>query len=726
MYSFLIRESSPEPGKRFEELFPYIYPKLKEVLPDERAFKSQEHCADLIFKGQDFLLNAGTSGGKTEAVLFPVLERLYLTKHNQVSGIVPTKRLGIFFPNKPLLQACIQRILQRYQIPERLGLKVLRYDGDLDNVVKEKMRKIAVQQQPEILLTTPDQFYMSISQGEGPWLDYLLDLDILWIDELDMYAGKSLFNLELLINLLRLHHEAQNRKLQVVITGATISQPHKIIDRLLRNGVIISGKGQHGKIEVFLCQIPKPEMQHEYNRAIFAINTIIEKIIATNKKFVVFVDPRFSTEFLALEKHLKAYRVASFHAKLDSATKQLILELFRTGKLQGLYCTSLLELGIDIGDLEYVILLGMPFEPERGAIQRIGRVARRSGMHGKVYIILPREARVCDYYASNYDELESLIRRENSYPSKPIPLYDCVEDCVMAFISLALKLGITDNTLVQRRLVPHNTPLFTRALTELFCEGAINEINGKLIPTCESTLSLARMNNSFRECGDVFTLFHRDKKIGEMEKWRVINCGLPGCYFIHGGETYKVLDTSCDSNSIEVELSDTHRLSRSRTTVTVYQDCMYQMEHPNYILTYGPCIITETVETLFHENLQNNTIVSKRCSPPFTMDYSTMGLSLEFKTQYKSELIQFFKEILTLNLGQVGVFPTHLTSYYYNNRLYLVDRDRPRGAALFLFQHFTELIDFLVSTQVKFVLINEWEKLHNLTKDLEGSLRRVW
>ena len=99
---------------------------------------------------------------------------------------------------------------------------------------------------------------------------------------------------------------------------------------------------------------------------------------------------------------------------------------------------------------------------------------------------------------------------------------------------------------------------------------------------------------------------------------------------------------------------------------------------------------------------------------------------LEFKKQYKSKLIQFFKEILTLNLSQVGVFPTHLTSYYYNNRLYLVDRDRHRGSALFLFQHFSQLIDFLVSPQVKFVLINEWEKLHNLTKDLEGCLRKVW
>lgn len=726
LFSFLIPESLPELGKPFKALFPHIYGHLQDVLPGEHAFLSQERCAVLMLKGRDFLLNAGTSGGKTEAVLFPAIERLYVTKNEQGADIFSMKRLVVFFPTKPLLQTLVQRLGQRYQITERLGLLFLRYDGDLNAAVKEKKRKVAVQQQPEILLTTPDQFYMSISHGKGPWLDYLLDMDTLWIDELDMYTGKALFNLELLVNVLRLHHEAKDKNLQVVITGATILQPQQIVDRFLRNGVIISGKGQHGEIEVAICQIPKLKYSHKHKRAMLAINEIIEQIIATNKKFIVFVDPRFSTEFLALEKNLKSYRVKSFHAKLDSATKQQILEEFRTSKLQGLYCTCLLEVGIDIGDLEYVVLLGLPFEPDRGTPQRLGRVARRCGMHGKVYIVLPREDRVCDYYATNTDELETLVRLERTHYSKPLPLYDCVEECVMAFISLALKFEITDLALIQQRFVSDNPSLFTQALTELFCEGAINEINGTLIPTCESTLSSIRIDNNFRECGEMLSIIHRGKKIGEMEKWRIPICGLLDCYFIHGGQTYNVVNLSQDTNSLEVESFDGYRFSRNKTTVTVQQDCRSQMDHPNYILTYGPCTITETVENLIHENLQKGTLISKKSTSPFIMKYSTMGLSLEFKKPYKSDLIKFFKDLLLLNVDQVGVLPTHLSSFYYNDRLYLVDRNRPRGASLFLFQHFTELIDVLASNQVKFVLINEWQKLHHFVNDLEGTICTVW
>lgn len=724
--SFLIPSSSPELGKTFEDLFPNIYPKLREVLPGEKAFKSQERCAKFMFKGQDFLLNAETSGGKTESVILPALELIYLTKYNQIQGTEPMKRLGVFLPTKPLLQSLQQRLGHRYQITDRLGIKFLRYDGDLNESIKEKRRKVAVQQQPEILLTTPDQFYMSISQGKGPWLEFLLDIDTLWIDELDMYSGKTLFNLELLVKLLRLHHEVKGKKLQVVITGATIPNPQHIIDRFLYKGAILHGKGQHGETEVALFRIPKPTHPAAYNKAISKISAIIDQIIASNKKFVFFIDPRFSTEIFALEKSMKLLKIAPFHAKLDSYTKQRILEQFRAGEIQGLFCTSLLEVGIDIGDLEIVILFGVPFEPERGALQRIGRVARRPNMQGQVFFILPLENRVSAYYAINPDKIKKLLLSKTPHPLKPLPLYDCVEECVIAFISLALKLEITDLKLLQKRLLPYNVPLFTRALTELFCDGAINEIDGKLIPICNSTLAERRLNNRFRECGEVFTLFYRDKNVGEMEKWRVPVSALPGCYFVHGGITYKVNAISCENKSIQVIPVDDFRLSRNKTTLTMHQDCIHQSTHQNYTLTYGPCIITEKVETLRHENLLKDTIEYKRCIPPFTMNFHTMGLSIDFKKTYKTDLIQFFKEILKLNVDLIGVSPTHLNTLYHNNRLYIFDKDRPRGAALFLFHHFTKLTELLTSSQVRFVFINEYQKLRNLIEELKGPLCKVW
>ena len=48
IYSFLIPESSPELWKPFEVLFPTINPLLKEVLPGEHVFKSQERCAEIV------------------------------------------------------------------------------------------------------------------------------------------------------------------------------------------------------------------------------------------------------------------------------------------------------------------------------------------------------------------------------------------------------------------------------------------------------------------------------------------------------------------------------------------------------------------------------------------------------------------------------------------------------------------------------------------------------
>ena len=104
----------------------------------------------------------------------------------------------------------------------------------------------------------------------------------------------------------------------------------------------------------------------------------LKKIIAKNRSTLIFVNSRRLCEMLTLminqgEEEPVAY---AHHGSLSLEIRAEVERKLKAGELRAIVATNSLELGIDIGALDEVVLVQSPFSIS-SAIQRVGRAGHR-------------------------------------------------------------------------------------------------------------------------------------------------------------------------------------------------------------------------------------------------------------------------------------------------------------------------------------------------------------
>ncbi|HTY43702.1 MAG TPA: helicase-related protein, partial [Patescibacteria group bacterium] len=124
---------------------------------------------------------------------------------------------------------------------------------------------------------------------------------------------------------------------------------------------------------------------------------LIDKLIQEHKTTLIFTNTRSATERVVnhlKEKFPTVYgddNIAAHHSSLSKSHRFDIEERLRDGKLKVVVCSTSLELGIDIGYIDLVIMLGSPKSSAR-ALQRLGRAGHKLHETAKGrFIILDRD-----------------------------------------------------------------------------------------------------------------------------------------------------------------------------------------------------------------------------------------------------------------------------------------------------------------------------------------------
>ncbi len=315
----------------------------------------QELAGEAILDGKNAVVLAPTAGGKTEASMFPAIANLV---EDEPEGV------GVIYiaPIKALLNNQEER-LGTYA--EMVGLRRFVWHGD----VSDHDKRAFLREPAEILMTTPESLEVMLVSPRSPVLRLFKDLRMIVIDEVHALAGTD--RGAHLMSVIERLAPSSRKDVQRIGLSATIGNPDEILAWLKgssrREGVVVDPPKTPAKRELYIG------LQESIAGLAGEAATR-----ASGKKSLFFCPSRSLTESVAERMRGRSIDVFVHHSSVSFEERKAAEERFARGTNACIVCTSTLELGIDVGDLDLVFQANAP-STVSSFLQRMGRTGRRSG-----------------------------------------------------------------------------------------------------------------------------------------------------------------------------------------------------------------------------------------------------------------------------------------------------------------------------------------------------------
>jgi len=315
----------------------------------------QELAGEAILDGKNAVVLAPTAGGKTEAAMFPLIGAMIRE---------PPSGVGTLYiaPIKALLN---NQEVRLGQYTEMVGLGRFVWHGD----AAQSQKRAFCEAPTELLMTTPESLEVMLMSPTVDTPRLFADLRVVVIDEIHAMAGTDrgahlLSVIERLAALSR--HDVQRIGL-----SATVGNPDEI-------AVWLQGSSKRPRSIVDPPHAPaRRQLLIVRDDSLPALAASAAKLSQPGKS-LFFCQSRAITEAVAEHMRQAGTEVFVHHSSVSQEERALAEERFNHGVSACIVCTSTLELGIDVGDLDRV------FQAEAPAtvcsfLQRMGRTGRRAG-----------------------------------------------------------------------------------------------------------------------------------------------------------------------------------------------------------------------------------------------------------------------------------------------------------------------------------------------------------
>lgn len=351
---------------------------------ERRGWTPRPHQLELLARagdGRPVLLIAPTGGGKTLAGFLPTLvelaERGAKPRRLVSTGKELRRSEGLHTLYISPLKALAVDIARNLETPVRemgLPIRIETRTGDTPTSKRQRQRR----DPPDILLTMPEQLALLLASADAPYLFGSLKRVVL--DELHALVTSKRGDL-LSLGLARLWRLAPG--LAVTGLSATVAEPNDLSRFLVpqppagasRADLIVAEGGAEPDITMLTPGDDLPWAGHSARHSFPQIYELIKR----HKMTLVFVNTRSQAEmiFHALwHINENGLAIALHHGSLDVAQRRKVEDAMTAGRLRAVVCTSSLDLGVDWGDIDLVINVGVPKGASR-LLQRIGRANHR-------------------------------------------------------------------------------------------------------------------------------------------------------------------------------------------------------------------------------------------------------------------------------------------------------------------------------------------------------------
>ncbi len=509
----------------------------------------QKLAIPAVLSGKNSLIIAPTGTGKTYAAVLPVLDLFLSARGNE-------KNHGISILYVTPLRALNRDLLRRLsELGKELDIDIQVRHGD----TPARTRVLQARFPPDMLITTPETL-QAILPGKK-MSAHLKSVRWVVVDEIhELVTDKR--GVQLAVALERLE-QLVGKPFQRIGLSATIGDWESVANFLGgtgRNVQVLKGtdvKKLRVDIEYLAPSRADVEKAAELGIPPATVARIkrICQMVKDHKSSLIFTNTREHAEALGVQIQAICgdVPVKVHHGSLSREIREEVEQSFQSGSIRSVVCTSSLELGIDIGSVDFIIQYMSPRQATR-LIQRVGRSGHK----------VEAESRGCIVSAWGDDILESSVIVENS-------LKEILEPAKMHLNSLdVLAHQIVGITLGIRQVTPENIfriieraypyrdlrhEEFSATIQQLVNENILRLRDGRLRPIFPKAFSYYYENLSVIPDVKRYTVidFVRKRKIGTLDQEFVARRCKSGTEFVMHGHTWKVIVVKEPDLTVEVE-----------------------------------------------------------------------------------------------------------------------------------------------------------------------------
>ncbi len=517
--------SRPKRKARLGDLPPYLHPQLVDLISEkglESLYSHQTEAIEAALRGRDTCITTGTNSGKSLCYILPTMQWCIEE---------PIARALYLFPTKALAQDQLGKITS--WLPNR-SIRVGVYDGDTPQKERLAIRKLA-----NIVVTNPDMLHVGILPNYENWIPLFKSLRCIVLDEIHTYRGVFGSHVAWVIRRLLRHCEAFGSMPQIIACSATVQNPSEFFTTLAgRDATFIDEDGSpHGRRH-FIFANPTPDEDGKEPSRNYLTGKILADWVNHGIRSLAFCRSRVGVELVG--KYARDIvsdfgnsaltPIESYRAGYTPAERREIEARFASGNLLGLAATSAMELGIDIGGLDSVIMNGYP-----GSISSFWQQAGRAGRGSRdgVIVFIADDDPLDQFLASS----PNLLLASESEPVTINPLN-------RAIASDQIRCMAHERPIAASELLAIGEEALETA-EALDAAGILEQRAGRFYyPSYEAPASGINIRSSG---GPIVSLTVDGTELGFMEEWRAHQYAHEGAVYLHRGAAYRSNELQLDS-----------------------------------------------------------------------------------------------------------------------------------------------------------------------------------
>jgi ATP-dependent helicase Lhr and Lhr-like helicase len=345
---------------------------------------------------KNILISAPTGGTKTLTAFLSILNyivdlslkdelenKIYAVYTSPLKALTNDIFVNLERPLSEIKELAEKKGLKMQEI--RVGLRT----GDTTTSERAKMAR----KPPHIFVTTPESLAIVLTTKK--FVENLNALEFIIVDEIHALENKR--GVYLSLTLERLHDISLIEPVRIGLS-ATIAPIEEIAKFLVGSDrdCLIAKVKLMKKIDIGLISPGKDLIEIDTEKNQKRLYEILNDLIEEHKTTLIFTNTRAATERIIhyLDMHFPdkyAGLIGAHHSSMSKENRFEIEEKLRNGELKVVVSSTSLELGIDIGNIDLVVLLRSPKGVAR-ALQRIGRAGHKlhSNPKGK-FVVMDRD-----------------------------------------------------------------------------------------------------------------------------------------------------------------------------------------------------------------------------------------------------------------------------------------------------------------------------------------------